>query len=301
MLKGTLFDIRRYSIHDGPGIRTTVFFKGCPLSCWWCDNPESLAPTVELIFRKNRCIRCEACLTVCEQGAIAWNGAGPVTDVMKCARCGSCALVCYADARECVGRDLTVDEVMAEVRRDAAFYDESGGGVTLSGGEPLQQPDFALTLLQACRGDGIHTALDTSGFAPWEVMDRIRPYADLFLYDLKLVDEIKHRKFTGMSNDLILKNLRALSQCGHNIVVRVPVVPGINDDEENMRQIRDFLAALPHLDGINLLPYHNLGVDKYVRLNHIYRLPDTHSPSTARIGDIARLLTSAGLTVRIGG
>jgi pyruvate formate lyase activating enzyme len=298
---GIVFDIRRYSIHDGPGIRTAVFFKGCPLSCWWCHNPESQSAAVEMIFRENRCIACQACLAACEQGALAWNGNGPVTDREKCRLCGACAAVCYAEARQQVGREMTVEQVMAEVERDIAFYDESGGGVTLSGGEPLLQRDFLSALLHACRAKEIHTALDTSGFAAWETIERIRGDVDLFLYDLKLIDDARHRRFTGVSNAPILRNLQALSQRGHAIRLRVPVIPGINADDESVRQIGAFAAALPHLNGVDLLPYHAIGIDKYTRFNRAYKLPETRSPSDERLAEIAHVLNSFGLTVKIGG
>ena len=298
---GIVFDIRKYSIHDGPGIRTTVFFKGCPLSCWWCHNPESQSTAVEMMFRENRCIACQACLAACEQGAITWNGNGPVTDSEKCRRCGACAAICYAEARQQVGRELTVEQVMAEIERDIAFYDESGGGVTMSGGEPLLQRDFLSALLQACREKEIHTALDTSGFAAWETIERIRGYVDLFLYDLKLIDDARHRQFTGVSNALILKNLQALSQRRHAIRLRVPVIPGINADDEAVRQIGAFAAALPHLNGVDLLPYHAIGLDKYTRINRVYKLSETRSPSDERLAEIAHILNSFGLMVKIGG
>jgi pyruvate formate lyase activating enzyme len=298
---GIVFDIKRYSIHDGPGIRTTIFFKGCPLSCWWCHNPESQSPTIEMIFRPNRCIHCGACLVACEQGAISWEGEEPLTDRKKCTRCRSCAAACYAEARQCVGRELTVAQVMAEIERDIAFYDESGGGVTISGGEPLWQADFALALLQACKRQEMHTAVDTCGFATWETVDRLREYTDLFMYDLKLLDDARHRQFTGVSNKLILQNMQALSQHGHHIVLRVPVIPGINDDDESMRQIGAFAAALPHLDKVDLLPYHHIAVDKYVRLDRTYRLSATRPPSDERLAEMAHLLRQFGLAVRMGG
>jgi pyruvate formate lyase activating enzyme len=299
--RGIVFDIRKYSIHDGPGIRTAVFFKGCPLSCWWCHNPESQSAAVEMIFRENRCIACQACLAACEQGAIAWDGNGPVTDPDKCRLCGACADVCYAEARQQVGREMTVEQVMAEIERDIAFYDESGGGVTISGGEPLLQRDFLSALLRACREKEIHTVLDTSGFAAWETLERIRGDVDLFLYDLKLIDDARHRQFTGVSNAPILKNLQALSQRRHAIRLRVPVIPGINADDESVRQIGAFAAALPHLNGVDLLPYHAIGIDKYTRLNRAYKLPEIRSPSDERMAEIAHILNSFGLTVKIGG
>jgi len=301
LIKGTVFDIRKYSIHDGPGIRTTVFFKGCPLSCWWCHNPEGQARAIEVIFRENRCIRCGACVEVCEHAAISWSGVGPITDRTKCLRCEVCAAACYTGARECVGRELTVPQVMAEIERDLVFYDESGGGVTMSGGEPLLQPDFAFVLLEACKGKGIHTAIDTCGFVAWEALDRIRELVDLFMYDLKLMDEARHRKFTGASNELIVSNLQELSRRGHSIVLRVPVVPEVNDDDESIRQIGAFAASLPHVDGIDLLPYHHMGVNKYGGLDRAYRLPDTRPPSHNRMVEIAHTLGTFGLTVRTGG
>jgi pyruvate formate lyase activating enzyme len=206
---GIVFDIKKFSIHDGPGIRTTIFFKGCPLRCWWCHNPEGLTPEPELMIRANRCIRCDACLDVCPHGAISRDGDKVFTDVAKCLRCGTCVAACYAEARQIVGQEMAAAQVMAEIERDVPFYDESGGGATFSGGEPLLQPDFLCELLSACRARGIHTAVDTCGFAPWEVLDSVRKYVDLFLYDLKLMDEARHRAFTGVSNALILSNLRA--------------------------------------------------------------------------------------------
>jgi len=301
LVTGIIFDIKKFSIHDGPGIRTTVFFKGCPLNCWWCHNPESQAPEPELVFWEGRCIRCGACLEVCDPGAIFWDGDVVSTDGEKCTLCGACAEACYAEAREIVGREMTVAQVMAEIERDVPFYDESGGGVTFSGGEPLAQRDFLLALLRACREKEIHTAVDTCGFATWETFDNIREYVGLFLYDLKLMDAAKHQKFTGVSNGLILRNLQALSQRGHDIFLRVPIIPGINDDDEEVRRIGAFAAALPRLERVDILPYHRAGVEKYGRLNEVYELPETRPPSDERMAGITQMLRGFGLQVKIGG
>jgi len=298
---GIIFDIEKFSIHDGPGIRTTVFFKGCPLNCWWCHNPESQALEQEMWFWARRCIRCGACLPACTQGAISLLGDSTITDDALCTACGDCVQVCQADAREMVGRQVTVAEVTAEIEKDIVFYDESGGGVTFSGGEPLMQPGFLYALLQSCQEREIHTAVDTSGLAAWKTLQRISEKVDLFLYDLKLMDDEKHRQFTGVSNGLILSNLAALASQGNAITVRVPIVPGINDDDENISRIGEFAASLARVPSISILPYHQAGVDKYARLHKMYALPATQSPSDERVAEVAKTLQAFGLSVRIGG
>ena len=301
LASGIVFDIRKFSIHDGPGIRTTVFLKGCPLRCRWCHNPEGLNPGLEMMFWARRCSGCGACLSACPQGAISQDGGVVSTDREKCTLCGACVATCYTEARQIVGREMSVAQVLAEIERDLPFYDESGGGVTFSGGEPLAQPDFVRALLRACKEKGIHTALDTCGFAPWEVLDSIRETVDLFLYDLKMMDEARHRQFTGVSNGPILSNLQALSQRGHAIVIRIPLIPGINDDEENLRQTGAFAAALPHLLRVDILPYHSMSGDKYDRLGRTYPLPETRPPSAGEVAGIMQMLRDFGLEVKAGG
>ena len=296
---GLIFDIKRFSIHDGPGIRTTVFLKGCPLTCWWCHNPESQAAHRELILRPDRCIACGACAEVCDQGAIVLEQDTLITRRARCTACGACVDVCYAEARELVGQHMTVPDVMAEIERDIDFYDESGGGVTFSGGEPLFQPAFLHELLQGCKAIEIHTTIDTCGFATWNTLDRVRQHVDLFLYDVKLLDDTRHREYTGVSNQQILRNLSRLSQEGHPIVLRVPVIPGINDDEANLREIGAFAAELPPLRRLDLLPYHRIGRDKYHRLGKHTPMPEVDPPTEERMAEIARTMRQFGLAVRI--
>ncbi len=301
MITGIVFDIRKFSIHDGPGIRTTVFFKGCPLRCRWCHNPEGLAPRPELMLHTNRCIHCGACLEVCPHGAISHTGELISTDAERCVGCGACVAVCYAEARRIVGREMTPAQVMAEIEQDAPFYDESGGGATFSGGEPLLQWEFLLELLRACKARGIHTAVDTCGFAPWEALDTIREYVDLFLYDLKLINAARHRQFTGVSNAPILRNLQMLAQRGSALILRLPLIPGVNDAAEDLHRWGEFVAALPHILQVDILPYHRLGAEKYERLNRPYGLPELRPPSAERLAEVAQILAAFGLNVNIGG
>ncbi len=300
MTSGIVFDIRRFSIHDGPGIRTTVFFKGCPLACAWCHNPEGIGREPVLVYRANRCLRCGDCLAACPQGAIALRDGAVHTDRERCVHCGACADACYAEARELAGRRMTVEQVLAEVERDAVFYDESGGGVTFSGGEPLLQPDFLEALARDCRARGLHTALDTCGLAPWEVLDRVREHIRLFLYDVKLIDAERHCRYTGVSSALILENLRRLAGLGQRIVLRLPLVPGVNDDEANIRAT-GALAVELGIAEVDLLPYHRAGMEKYERLAMEYTLPEICPPAAEQVEAVAGMLRGFGLQVRVGG
>jgi len=298
MQTGIVFDIKKYSINDGPGIRTTLFLKGCPLRCEWCHNPESQSPRSEMIFRPGRCDLCAACLEACEYDAITWSLNGPLTDRQACQRCGECAEVCYSEARQMVGRQMSLSEVLAEIRQDLTFYEESGGGVTLSGGEPLFQKDFSLAILKACREQDIHTVLDTCGYATWQAFEQVAPIVDLFLYDLKAVDPDKHRKYTGQSNERILANLEGLSQLGANILVRIPVIPGVNADEIEMSRIGAYLSSLPQPPPVELLTYHNIAEAKYTGLDMPYALPDLQPPTPDQMEEFAGLLRQFGLHVK---
>jgi pyruvate formate lyase activating enzyme len=298
---GTVFNIQRYSIHDGPGVRTTVFLKGCPLSCLWCHNPEGMSLRPEVIFRQNRCTLCGDCLGICPRNALSSRGSLISIDDELCDRCGHCEEACPAGALEVAGKEMTVEQVIAEVERDTIFYDQSGGGVTFSGGEPLSQPDFLRQLLEACREREISTALDTTGYASAEVIRSVAGLVELFLFDVKLADAQRHRMLTGVENGPILKNLRALALSGHNITVRTPIIPGVNDDDENVLAIGEIAGSLCSGQRINILPYHNIAEEKYRRLRRPYRLPDIQPPSQERMSQIAATLEGFGLVVTVGG
>ncbi len=276
----------RFALHDGPGIRTTVFFKGCPLRCSWCHNPESLAPQPQILFQGERCLACGQCATVCPHGAIVLVNGVLITRRDLCAQCGACTLVCPAEARVRMGAAWGVAAVMAEVLKDRPFYEQSGGGITFSGGEPLQQPRFLEELLRACRRQGLHTAVDTCGHAPRAVVKRLAPWSDLWLFDLKILDAKKHRHYTGRDNRLILANLRYLLQSGQRVRVRLPLIPGVNDTAQEIDAIGAFLAASAPPEALHVLPYHNAGVEKYHRLHQHYQLSGSQPPAAAHIAEV---------------
>lgn len=300
MEKGTIFNIQKYSVHDGPGIRTTVFLKGCPLSCLWCHNPESQFSGRELLLFSGRCIGCGSCVRSCPSGALSMMNGKIIFNREICTICGECAEACPTNAREIAGKTLTVDYVMGEIMKDRVFYEESGGGVTFSGGEPLVQHSFLKELLLECTREGIHTTLDTSGFAPAEVIKKVMPHIDLFLYDLKLMDDKKHIEYVGVSNKIILENMKIISEAGKKIFARMPVIPGINDSDEDINAVIEFLSPL-NIAQVNLLPYHAFAMDKYGRLNRDYKLKDTIEPSEEHMLNLAAKLRNHGLNIKIGG
>ena len=299
---GWVFNIQRFSVHDGPGIRTTVFLKGCPLRCLWCDNPESQSIAPQVVFWDERCIGCQVCITVCPQSAIVSDQAGrKQVSPERCDLCGRCVEECYAGALEQVGRQMTTGEVLSRVEADRPFYEESGGGVTLSGGEPLAQPVFSRRLLRHCRELGIHTAIETCGHAPWRTWQALLPHLDLILYDLKEIEPARHRRYTGISNGLILKNLERLVHTGKPVIVRRPVIPGYNDAAESLDALARFVRQLDTVPEINLLPYHRFGQGKYERLGREYPLGDAPSLHEDQLIALRDELAAYGLQVKIGG
>ena len=298
---GITFDIKKFSIHDGPGIRTTVFLKGCPLNCAWCHNPESQSPNPEIHYFEHRCISCRDCAEACPNTAISFIDDVPIWNSDICQLCGACVEACPTEAIQLVGKICSLDEIMAEIEKDVIYYDQSGGGVTFSGGEPLQQVGFLAALLKECKEYEIHTAVDTSGLAAWEKFEKILPYTDLFLYDLKLMDDEKHRQFTGVSNRLILENLQKLTEASANVRVRIPIIPSVNDDEENIRATGEFIASLKTIQDVDLLPYHNIATDKYHRMAHEYALDKIKTPSDERMQELAEVFRKKGFRVTIGG
>ncbi|MDD5093423.1 MAG: glycyl-radical enzyme activating protein [Dehalococcoidia bacterium] len=298
-IKGRVFDIQRFSIQDGPGIRTTVFFKGCPLSCLWCCNPESQNPAPQLIFMSHLCQRCHKCVAVCPNHAVLVSSDGSVEiDRGLCQACGKCVDVCIPEARRVSGKVMTVGEVVEIVRKDAPFYRNSGGGVTASGGEATAQSTFLLNLLRECHNRGYHTALETCGYLKWTVLEPILAYVDLVLFDLKHTDSETHKKLTGVSNELILENARKIVAKGVPLILRIPLIPGCNDSEQNMRNTAQFALELGGVE-VNLLPYHKLGMKKYEALDMEYRMSDVETMKEDAVKACVEIVHSYGVDVKV--
>ena len=294
MTLGTLVEIKHFAVHDGPGIRTTVFLKGCPLHCRWCHNPEGIRPEPELAVLYSRCTGCGRCAAVCPCHKIE-NGEHRF-DLGSCRHCGKCANACLHDALILYGYSASVETVARDVLSDRPFY-RHGGGVTISGGEPLLQPEFCTDLLSQLQTEKIHCAIDTSGEAPWDILEQLLSVTDLFLYDLKHIDHEKHQKYTGRGNRRILENLKRLSLTGKEIEIRIPVIPGFNDSDDEIAASGDFLAGLRNISGVRLLPYHSLARSKYLSLGRKDTMPQATSPDSTRLRHIADILRRRGLRV----
>ncbi|MEA1994369.1 MAG: glycyl-radical enzyme activating protein [Euryarchaeota archaeon] len=299
MCPGMIFDIKKFAVHDGPGIRTTVFFKGCPLSCWWCHNPEGISSSNEIFYHGIKCINCGKCIQICPEEAVIEENDGISILRKKCTSCGLCGEVCPSGALQVVGRKVTVEEIMKEIRGSVIYYDSSNGGVTFSGGEPLMQPTFLKTLLKRCKEEEIHTTLDTAGYASPEAFNSITDDVDLFLYDLKLLNSEQHLKYTGVSNKPIIKNLKRLIEKNSDLIIRFPVIPTITDTEKNIEQLVELVSSL-RIHRIDLLPFHDIR-EKYERLGKEYRMESTQSPSNETLKKIREKLESNGIKVKIGG
>lgn len=327
--KGWIFDIKRYAVHDGPGIRSTVFLKGCGLACRWCHNPESISSAPELLLQAARCIGCGACVQVCPNEVHRFDEEG-VHHIARdrCVRCGRCVESCYAGALLMAGWEVTVEEVVKTLREDREFYETSGGGITLSGGEPFIQSDFTLALLKACKEEGFHTAVDTSGHVPWHAIEQALPYIDLVLYDLKHMDPEAHKQNTGAPNDRILINLKKISEwrgkeavsrgsatvveeaaagaspdqrgAGVPIEIRIPVIPTLNDHDEFIEQAGDFLGSLDAVKTVRLLAYHNFAGSKYESVGRANTLPDVDSPTKESLKEMAGKLRRQGKFAVVG-
>jgi pyruvate formate lyase activating enzyme len=301
MQTGEIFDIKKYAIHDGPGIRTTVFFKGCPLSCGWCHNPESISQASQRLYREERCIGCMECIKACLNNAISAAEDKLKWDPPSCVYCKTCAQTCPPQAIEFIGKTMSIEDVVAEIAKDTLFYDESSGGVTFSGGEPLMQPSFLTGLLKACGDLDLHRAVDTCGYADTRILLKVASHVDLFLYDLKHMDSEKHFRYTGVSNEMILTNLEYLSRQGAKIIIRLPVIPGINNDSENIERTGTFLSSLAGVNQVNILAYHPAAEAKYKNLGVKYKTGDIERPDRDHLESIARQLEKYDLQVNIGG
>ncbi len=296
-MNGRITDIKRLAVHDGPGIRTTIFLKGCPLRCRWCHNPESIELEPEIGYFPQKCIGCGKCVAVCPTRAHQMVDGKHIFKHELCIGCGKCVPVCLGEALEYYGREISVEDAAAAVMEDQTFYRESGGGCTVSGGEPLLQDKFCGELFRVLKKNGIHCAVDTSGAVPWTAFESVLPYTDLFLYDLKHTDEARHREQVGAGNRIILDNLRHLAQCGVPIEIRIPLIPGFNADADSINAAGKLLARLDNIIGVRLLPYH-FARSKYAVVGHADTMPTVTPPTPEQVAAASEQLRRFGLVVK---
>lgn len=293
-MNAKITEIKRFAVHDGDGIRTTVFFKGCPLKCIWCHNPEGISFEPQLAYYENKCIRCGECVPLCANNAHYMENGNHIYDREKCVSCGKCAEGCLGNSLTFYGREMTVDELLPILLEDKEFYENSRGGITLSGGECLMHPDFCAELLKRLKENGVHTAVDTCGFVSRVAIDKVMPYTDIFLYDLKAYDEDVHIKCTGQSNKIILDNLKYIDSCGKQIEIRIPYVPKYND--EQIEKIGAFLSGLKNIVKVRVLPYHNYAGSKYKALNMENTIPEA-LPTDEEIKLAKEIIMAYGISV----
>lgn len=298
-MTGKIFNVQRFSIHDGPGIRTTVFLKGCPLKCIWCHNPESHRVKSEIMLEKDKCVNCGACVMACKEGVHKIENGVHILDNKKCAGCKTCTEICPGAALELCGYEESAEKIMETVLRDKAFY-RKDGGLTVSGGEPLMQPEFTLELFKLAKENNLHTCIETSGFGKWESLYEISKYVDIFLFDYKISDPLLHEKCTGVTNNQILENLKKLDETGAQIILRCPIIPDINDNESHFESILSIANSLNNLLEINLEPYHPLGISKQERLNKESKYTNREFMDKEKLKSLAGpLVENANVKVKI--
>jgi pyruvate formate lyase activating enzyme len=302
MAESLIFDIKRYAINDGPGIRVVIFFKGCNLHCAWCHNPESISAKAEKLYSPSKCIKCGSCVEACEQNAISLSADGIVTDHQRCIMCGKCCEVCPALALEMSGKVMSVDEIITIIEKERVFFEQSGGGVTFSGGEPLLHSDLLIKLLEECGKRGIHRVVDTAGNVREEILLEVAKQTDLFLFDLKMMDSTLHKQWTGSDNTLILQNLKKLAETGAGIIIRIPLIGGVNDSDENIEQTAKFISELAgERKEVQLLPYHIIAQNKYLKLGRKDNSEKLWEPDKKTLTNAIEKFRQFGIKPEIGG
>jgi len=296
-----IFDIKRYAINDGPGIRIGIYFKGCPLNCAWCHNPESQSPKIQKLYTASKCIGAQDCIAICPEDALKLTTEGIETDYKKCTLCGLCADACPSKAIEMSGKLYNAEELMNFIERERVHIEHSGGGVTFSGGEPLMYPDFLISMLKSCENKGLHRAVDTCGQVPTKTLLGVAKHTDLFLYDLKLMNPVQHKKWTGKDNRLILENLEKLASSGAKINIRIPFIQNVNTCAAEVNAMAGFITSLPGNILVSLLPYHNIAAHKYQKLGSEYQEMGMAEPSDEEIKMAVDIFRASGLEVEIGG